>query len=247
MSETPVQFVIEAALFTAGEPLTIKRLQSLFPDEEQPSLAQVKSAIADLQEIYVGRAVELVEVASGFRFQAKAVYSEPLSRLWEKKPPRYSRALMETLALIVYRQPITRGEIEEVRGVSTSSHIMKTLMERGWVKVVGHKEVPGRPSLYGTDKAFLDYFGMSSLKELPELKDIVDLDAIEKKLNKELALNMPIVEQVETNDENEAGEADEDDASAPRENTQVEVESASRDDNEASDGEEMLAVAVDET
>lgn len=184
--------IIEAAIFAAGEPLSIKRLLSLFDEEERPSSEEIKAALEGLKLHYECRAIELKEVASGYRFQIRALHAERLRRLWEKKPPRYSRALMETLALIAYRQPITRGEIEEVRGVSTSTPLIKTLMERGWIKVVGHKEIPGRPSLYGTDKAFLDYFGLKSLHELPDLKEIVDLDAIEQKINDELQLNMAL-------------------------------------------------------
>ncbi|TNF37482.1 MAG: SMC-Scp complex subunit ScpB, partial [Gammaproteobacteria bacterium] len=142
-------------------------------------------ALTALQEDYEGRGLLLKEVASGYRFQVAESYAPWVSRLWEEKPPRYSRALLETLALVAYRQPITRGEIEEIRGVSVSSHILKTLLERDWVRVLGHKDVPGKPAMYGTTREFLDYFNMKSLDELPTLAEIKDLD----KIHPELALD----------------------------------------------------------
>lgn len=162
--------VIEAALFVTDQPLTPARLRETVLAQFQVPLPRIRETLAQLQQEYENRGINLVEVATGFRFQTSPVVSEPLAQLWTEKAPRYSRATLETLSLIAYRQPITRAEIEEVRGVSVSSQIMRTLQERGWVKVVGHKEVPGRPSLYATTYAFLDYFGLKGLSELPELE-----------------------------------------------------------------------------
>ncbi len=170
--------IVEAALLAAGEPLNVERLLALFraEDGENPSRAEVRAALERLQEEYRDRGVELVEVADGFRFQTRAAYARWINRLWEERPPRYSRALLETLAIIAYRQPITRGEIEEIRGVSVSSSIIKTLLEREWIRVVSHREVPGRPALYGTTRAFLDYFNLRSLADLPSLAELKEIE-----------------------------------------------------------------------
>lgn len=175
--------IIEAALMAAGQPLSIDRLLSLFIDEQQPSRDELREALKTLQADCENRGVELVEVGSGFRFQAKQDYAHWIARLWEEKPPRYSRALLETLALIAYRQPITRGEIEDVRGVSVSTNIIKTLLERDWVKVVGHRDVPGKPAMYATTKQFLDYFSLKSLSGMPTLAEIRDIDSINAELD----------------------------------------------------------------
>lgn len=177
MNDTEVKRVVEAALMAADSALSIDRLMRLFEqDTDQPGRAQVRAAIASLQSECEGRGVELRKVASGWRYQTRADVQPWVARLWQEKPPRYSRALLETLSLIVYRQPITRGEIEEVRGVSVSSNIIKTLLEREWVRVVGHKEVPGRPALYGSTQQFLDYFNLKSLEDMPSLAELKDLD-----------------------------------------------------------------------
>ncbi len=185
-TEQPLKSIIEAALLAAGRPLSLDDLLALFDVTDLPERQSVREALAALQEEYRGRGIELLEVASGFRIQVRAALAPWISRLWVERPPRYSRALMETLALIAYRQPTTRGEIEEVRGVSVSSHIIKTLLEREWVRVVGHRDVPGRPSLYATTKGFLDYFNLKSLSELPTLAEIRDLDSINQELDLEL-------------------------------------------------------------
>lgn len=156
--------------------MTCKELQQVFPEIEQPDLAVIQAAIEDIAEEYIPRPIELKQVASGYRFQVKQELSRWVSRLYEEKPPKYSRALLETLAIIAYRQPVTRGEIEDIRGVGVSSSIIQTLLEREWVRVVAHKEVPGRPGLYGTTKQFLDYFNIKTLNELPTLQEIQDLD-----------------------------------------------------------------------
>ncbi len=175
--------IVEAALLAAGQPLSIDRLLTLFLDEYQPSRDELHTALAALAEDCEGRGIELVEVGSGFRYQARQDYAQWVARLWEEKPARYSRALLETLSLVAYRQPVTRGEIEEIRGVSVSSHIMKTLQEREWVKVVGHRDVPGRPAMYATTRQFLDYFGLKGLGDLPTLAEIRDIDSINAELD----------------------------------------------------------------
>jgi len=169
--------ILEALFAASDKPLSVNQMSDLFAgDIEQPGKDEIRQAIQQLQEKYDGSGFELKQVASGFRFQVKADFETWVVRLWEQKPPRYSRALMETLALIAYRQPITRGEIEDIRGVSVSTNIIRTLEERDWVKSLGHKEVPGRPTLYGTTNAFLDYFNLKSLNELPTLAEIRDID-----------------------------------------------------------------------
>ena len=170
--------ILEAALLAADEPLTVEQFVKLFRSDEVDAEAirgQVREALKQLQQECEGRGYELVRVASGFRFQVRQALSPWISRLWEEKPPRYSRALLETLALIAYKQPVTRGDIEDVRGVSVSQSIMRTLLERGWIRVVGQREVPGKPAMYGTTRAFLDYFNLKSLDQLPPLPEIREL------------------------------------------------------------------------
>jgi len=174
--------IIEAALLAAGQPLTIGQLGDLFEEEERPAHTQLAMAVESLGQDCASRGVELVEVASGFRYQVRTDVHVYVTRLWTERQSRYSRALMETLALIAYRQPITRGEIEAVRGVAVSTQIIKTLEEREWIRVIGHRDVPGRPALFGTTRAFLDYFGLRSLDQLPTLAEIRDLDSIEPQL-----------------------------------------------------------------
>jgi len=190
MNEDQLKQIIEAVLFAADEPLDLNRLMSLFPEESGPDRDMIKQSIARIQDECADRSVELKEVGSGYRFQVKQDYAQWASKLWEERPARYSRATLETLALIAYRQPITRGEIEEVRGVSVSSQIIKSLMEREWIKVVGHRDVPGKPALYATSREFLDYFNLKSLEELPSLAELRDIDAI----NAELDLSLPMAE-----------------------------------------------------
>ncbi|MCB1773622.1 MAG: SMC-Scp complex subunit ScpB [Gammaproteobacteria bacterium] len=179
--------IVEAALLAAGRPLSLDALQALFDEIECPEKQELRGILQALTEDYSNRGIEIVEVASGWRIQVGQGCSPWVSRLWEERPARYSRALMETLALIAYRQPITRGEIEDIRGVSVSTNIVKTLLEREWVRVVGQRDVPGKPSLYGTTREFLDYFGLKSLDDLPTLAELRDLDEI----NRELDLSDP--------------------------------------------------------
>ena len=174
MEKLPIKEIIEAAILAADGPLSIQQLGDIF-EERSVSNLEIKKALAEIQKSCEGRGFELKKVASGYRFQIRVEYSDWVSRLWKEKTPRYSRALLETLALIAYRQPITRGDIEDVRGVSVSSNIIRTLIERDWIKIVGHKEVPGRLALYSTTKAFLDYFNLERLDQLPSLQEIKEL------------------------------------------------------------------------
>lgn len=177
MNSDKLRPILEALFAAADKPLSVSQIFELFVgDIEQPGKDDIRQAIHELVEQYENNGIELKQVASGFRFQIRSDYETWVARLWEQKPPRYSRALMETLALIAYRQPITRGEIEDIRGVSVSTNIIRTLQEREWVKSLGHKEVPGRPTLYGTTREFLDYFNLKSLNQLPTLAEIRDLD-----------------------------------------------------------------------
>ncbi|GAC28682.1 SMC-Scp complex subunit ScpB [Brumicola pallidula] len=174
LNEIQLKQLIEAGIFVADGALSIDLMKVTFLADFSVSTAQIKKALAELELDYAPRGIHLVKVASGYRFQSDEGLGILLSKLWQENAPRYSRAMMETLALIAYRQPITRGEIEAVRGVSVSSHIVKSLLERNWVKVIGHKEVPGRPALLATTKTFLDYFSLSTLAELPSADNFVD-------------------------------------------------------------------------
>ncbi len=184
---TSLKSILEAVLLAAGEPLNLAALAAVFAEEERPSDTDLCKALEQLADDYAERGIELKEVASGFRIQAREEVNTWVARLWEERPQRYSRALLETLALIAYRQPITRGDIEEVRGVSVRSNIIRTLQEREWIRVVGHRDVPGKPALFGTTKAFLDYFNLASLDDLPSLAEIKDMDSIEPELEFETA------------------------------------------------------------
>lgn len=175
--------IIEAALFAADEPLSIDRMQSLFPEEATPTRDQVRAALAELEQDYAQRGIGLRQIEHGFRFQTQSRYSTWLQRLWKEKPPRYSRALLETLAIIAYRQPVTRADIEEVRGVSVSSEIIKTLVNREWIRQVGHRDVPGKPALFATSRGFLEHFDLNSLSDLPPLSELRDVEAIAMELN----------------------------------------------------------------
>lgn len=193
MEANEIKHFIEAALLAAGRPLNIDQLKGLFDGRTAPEKAEIRQAIATLNEEYEERGIVVSEVASGFRMQVKSAMADRLHKLWEERPPRYSRALFETLALIAYRQPITRGDIEEIRGVSVSSNIIRQLLERDWVRVVGHRDVPGRPAMFGTTKGFLDYFSLKKLDDLPPLADLSDWE------NLRIQLNLPEVEdQLET-------------------------------------------------
>lgn len=191
MGDSKLQQIIEAALFAADKPLTPEQLQALFEDTAQPTTKSINTALEALTTKYLNSGIELVSLATGYRFQTRPAFAPWVQKLWEEKPPRLSRAVLETLALMAYRQPITRGEIEEIRGVAVSSQIVRTLVERGWVRVVGHKEVPGRPALYATTNEFLAYFNLASLDELPTLAELqsITLEEERKKEGQEQALS----------------------------------------------------------
>jgi segregation and condensation protein B len=191
MTPEELEHVLEAAIFAAAEPLTINQLAQMITEEDRPERDAIKTALEALIERYEERGVQLKQVASGYQFVTNPKTSAYMQRLLERKPPRYSRALLETLALIIYRQPITRGEIEQVRGVAVSTKIIQTLMEREWIAVVGHKAVPGQPALYAPTKQLFDYFNIKNMDELPPLADLVDLDDVGEKLSKQLALEIP--------------------------------------------------------
>ena len=174
--------IIEAALFSASRPLTIKEIQRLFPKDKTPGKEDIKETLNEIEELCVNRGVELKRVSSGYRMQVKQSLSEYIAKLWEEKPQKYTKATLETLALIAYRQPITRGEIEEIRGVSVGTQLIRGILDRGWIKIVGQRDVPGRPSLYATTKEFLDYFGLQHLRELPDLPDLPDVDSLDMEL-----------------------------------------------------------------
>lgn len=178
MNEQDLKKLLEACLLAAGRPVPTEQLLELFEERERPAKEQLLAVLTTLSGEYDSRGVELVEVASGWRIQIRSQYVDFVSRLWQERPARYSRALLETLALIAYRQPITRGEIEEIRGVAVSSNIMRTLHERNWIRVLGHREVPGRPEILGTTKEFLDYFGLRGLDQLPTLAELKDVENI---------------------------------------------------------------------
>lgn len=224
MENDQLKMIVEGALLAAGRSLDISQLEKLFDEDllgralgkvevagsdgtEQgrPERDQIKAVLEDIAADCVGRGFELKQTGSGYRFQVRQELSQWVNRLWDEKPKKYSRALLETLALIAYRQPITRGDIEEIRGVSVSSEIIKSLLEREWVRVVGHRDVPGRPALYATTKQFLDYFGLKSLEQLPDLNEIKDIEEI----NPELAFGVAqqLVESVEGSEESLDSEA----------------------------------------
>lgn len=243
MNQAQLIKIIEAALMVSDKPMNVNQLLDLFEkDVEPPAKPDVRAALTELQSDYLDRGVELKEVANGFRFQVKAEYADWVNRLYDERPPRYSRALLETLAIIAYRQPITRGEIEDIRGVSVSTNIIKTMYEREWIKVVGHRDVPGKPELIATTKQFLDYFNLKKLSDLPSLAEIKDFE----QLNPDLfdALDAEQVEAAEKQPENmvnvelvtedvpddESQQSIPEDQSHPEE-TPVEIEERDPDDN----------------
>ncbi len=241
MDKAQIKNIVEAALMVAGRPLNVDGLLSVFGDGARPERGEIREAVETLREEYEGRGIRIVEVASGYRIQAAAELSDWLSRLWQERPPRYSRALLETLALIAYRQPVTRGEIEDVRGVSVSTNIIRTLLERNWIRVVGHRDVPGRPEMFGTTREFLDYFGLRKLDELPSLAELRDLDS----LNVELDLGMPGEETQETRqvpEQPSPDEAAEDDA---WEQTEPAVAGEEPETRESPESEQEIPAAED--
>ena len=204
MDNDQLKSTIEAALLAYGQPLNVEQLREMFDEFERPDAGDVRKALAELARDCDGRPMELAEVASGWRLQIRAAYAARLSKLWQERPSRYSRALLETLALIAYRQPITRAEIEDVRGVTVNPNIVRTLTERGWIRVVGHREVPGHPELLGTTREFLDYFGLKSLDELPSLAALKDMDDV----GIQLEFDGPVTAQVSAADLTAANDAE---------------------------------------
>ena len=183
MNDQYVKNVVEAALLAAGRPLTMDELVSVFDERDGSNADEVRGALAALTLDYETRGLELLEVASGYRIQIRAAVAQPVSRLWQERPAKYSRALLETLALVAYRQPITRGEIEQIRGVAVNPNIIKTLLERSWIRVVGHRDVPGKPELLGTTREFLDYFSLKKLDDLPTLAQLKELEDLRVQLS----------------------------------------------------------------
>lgn len=218
-----VRNIVEGALLAAGEPVSFERLLGLFEPDEGVGRAELRAALEALEAAHADRGSYLKEVASGWRIQVREDLAPWISRLWEQRPPRYTRALLETLAVIAYQQPVTRSDIEQVRGVSVSSNIVKTLLDRDWIRIVGHRDVPGRPALYGTTRSFLDYFNLRALDELPPLADIRDLDQI----NQELGFEVP----------------DDDSEATP---TGAEEDEAPAADTDAAPVDERAAAATDE-
>lgn len=182
MDPALIRRIVEAALLASNQPLTLAQLQALFPEDQPAPKDSVEAALQALQQDCAERGIELVEVASGFRYQVRTEVHPWVARLWSERPTRYTRATLETLALIAYRQPITRGEIEQIRGVTVSSNIIRMLEEREWIRVIGHRDVPGRPALFGTTKTFLDYFNLKSLDQLPPLSELRELTELEPEL-----------------------------------------------------------------
>lgn len=238
MSDVQLRNIIEAALLAAGRPLTLADLGSLYDDSTRPSTSEFREALDVLNADYAERAIEVKETALGFRIQVRAGFSAEISRLWPERPQKYSRALLETLALVAYRQPITRAEIESVRGVAVNPNILKTLQERGWVRVVGHRDVPGHPELLGTTREFLDYFGLKSLDQMPALAELKSL----AELNLQMDLPVPVqsaapaaevVAEAESTGTELAGEGDE--------SVLVAQVSTAPDDDTSDDDEELSA------
>jgi segregation and condensation protein B len=203
MSEVNIELrnIIEAALLVAGRPLTVDRLAAIFPEDSRPTRDEVRAALDAIEAGCQGRGIELQQTGDGFRLQTRERYAEWIARLYEERPQRYSRALLETLAIIAYRQPVTRGEIEEIRGVAVSSEIVKTLLTREWIKQVGVRDVPGKPALYGTTRGFLEHFNLRALSEMPPLAELRDVDQIAAELNFRLPIDVqPDVAQEQDSD-----------------------------------------------
>jgi len=202
--DNKVKMIIEGLLLAAGRPLPLESIAAVFNEEERPENDELLGVLARIDEECGDRGFELTKVASGYRFQVKQELAEWVGKLWEERPPRYTRALLETLALVAYRQPITRGDIEEIRGVAVSSNIIRTLLDREWIRVVGQRDVPGRPSMFATTKQFLDYFNLESLQQLPALSEIRDIDGGAKDLGFEAELAAARVLEMPENAEDDA-------------------------------------------
>lgn len=241
MDQQLITRIVEAALLASNQPLTLAQLNALFPEDQPPPADSVEQALEALREASAERGVELVEVASGFRYQVQADVHPWVARLWTERQTRYTRATLETLALIAYRQPITRGEIEQVRGVAVNSNIIKALEEREWIRVVGHRDVPGKPALFGTTKGFLDYFGLKRLDELPPLSELRDIGELEPQLQFEgapIAAGGIAAGDVEASNADDAADDDieaNDDSGLP----EAQAEMAGTDDRQDDDGDDL--------
>jgi segregation and condensation protein B len=208
MDSSLLKNVIEAALLAAGGPLTVDQFAALFGDQDGPEKQEIRAVIKELQADYEGRGIEITEVASGFRVQVRESMSQWLTKLWEERPPRYSRALMETLAIVAYRQPVTRGDIEDIRGVSVTTNIIRTLLERDWIKVVGHRDVPGKPAMFATTRLFLDYFNLKKLDDLPPLAELAALEPVEVQLQLGTADQVPESQEGQDEQDDDSGESE---------------------------------------
>jgi len=243
-----IKNIVEGALVAAGRPLTLDNFLALFQENEQVVRDQIKEVLAELTSDMEGRGIEIKKVASGFRLQVRTDVSPWITRLWAEKPPRYSRAFMETLALIVYRQPITRGEIESIRGVSVSSSIVRSMLELEWIKVVGHRDVPGKPALYSTTKLFLDSFNLKSLDELPALADIRSLEEVGKDFNIDISSITPLTDSNQKKDATTSEINETADAQAENEEPELiaDAEESEPEENKTEENEIELAAANDE-
>lgn len=242
MSEPTLKQILEGAILAADAPLGVDQLSQLFTSDV-PDRSAIQAALEEISSDCLGRGFELKQVASGYRFQVRHELGEWVSRLWEERPPRYSRALLETLALIAYRQPITRGDIEEIRGVSVSTNIMRSLLEREWIRIVGHRDVPGRPAIYATTRNFLDYFNLKSLEELPTLSEIRDLDKVNEELD--LAVDefeIRSLDLIPEGDDESAG-MDSDDAGNPEVQTRKAEHGRQDDDDDALFADDLDSVS----
>jgi len=199
MESSKLEKIVDAILLSAEKPLSVEKLLLYFDSEDLVNRQDIRESLENLQNSNASRGFELKKVASGYRYQTREAFKSWVSKHWDERPPRYSRALLETLALIVYRQPTTRAEIEDIRGVAVSSNIVKTLLEREWVRVVGHKEVPGRPAMYGTTRQFLDYFNLDSLDQMPSLEDIQDIDKLYPEMELKLSMKSDATEDSQDN------------------------------------------------
>ncbi len=208
--DNKIKMIVEGLLLASGKPLTLDTIAGIFSEEERPEKTELKEVLRIIAEECGDRGFELKEVASGFRFQVKQELSEWIAKLWEERPPRYTRALLETLALIAYRQPITRGDIEQIRGVAVSANIVRTLMDREWVRIVGYKDVPGRPAMFATTRQFLDYFNLKSLQELPALSEVKELGKNREEFDVDDDIAARNILELPSSDSADADHADED-------------------------------------
>ena len=243
MDQALITRIVEAALLAANQPLTLAQLHGLFPEDQPAPPDSVEQALEQLREACADRGVELVEVASGFRYQVKEEVHGWVSRMWTERKTKYTRATLETLALIAYRQPITRGEIEQVRGVAVSSNTIQALEEREWIRVVGHRDVPGKPALFGTTKIFLDYFGLKRLDELPPLSELKDIGELEPQLFMDEApvpVGLPSPEAAQ--DDNAADDGDSEELQAANDEP---LDADADDDQATADDEQDIAFEDD--